>query len=51
MDSSMDNFKQKFIEEAVDLIDTLEKTVLELEENPADTDIVPRVFRIIPTLN
>ncbi len=50
MDSSMDNFKQKFIEEAVDLIDTLEKTVLELEENPGDIDIVQRVFRIMHTL-
>ena len=50
MDASLDNFKRKFIEEAVDLIDELEKTVLELEENTGDMDIVQRIFRIMHTL-
>ena len=50
MDASLDNFKKKFIEEAVDLIDELEKTVLELEENTGDMDIVQRIFRIMHTL-
>ncbi len=50
MDASLDNFKKKFIEEAVDLIDDLEKTVLELEENTGDMDIVQRIFRIMHTL-
>lgn len=50
MDASLDNFKRKFIEEAVDLIDDLEKTVLELEENTGDMDIVQRIFRIMHTL-
>lgn len=50
MDASLDNFKKKFIEEAVDLIDDLEKTVLELEDNTTDADIVQRIFRIMHTL-
>lgn len=50
MDASLDNFKKKFIEEAVDLIDDLEKAVLELEDNTHDADIVQRIFRIMHTL-
>ena len=46
----MDNFKKKFVEEAVDLIDGLEKTLLELEENPEDEAIVQKVFRVMHTL-
>ena len=50
MDANLDNFKKKFIEEAVDLIDDLEKAVLELEDNTTDADIVQRIFRIMHTL-
>lgn len=50
MDANLDNFKKKFIEEAVDLIDELEKAVLELEDNSNDLDIVQRIFRIMHTL-
>lgn len=50
MDASLDNFKKKFIEEAVDLVEDLEKAVLELEENTKDADIVQRIFRIMHTL-
>ena len=46
----MDNFKKKFIEEATDLIDGLEKSLLELEENPEDQTIVQQVFRVMHTL-
>ena len=46
----MDNFKKKFIEEATDLIDGLEKSLLELEENPDDQSIVQQVFRVMHTL-
>ncbi len=46
----MDNFKKKFVEEAVDLIDGLEKSLLELEENPEDQNIVQKVFRVMHTL-
>ena len=47
---AMDNFRRKFVEEASDLIDNLEATVLELEERPTDSSIVQRVFRIMHTL-
>ena len=47
---AMDNFRRKFVEEASDLIDNLEATVLELEDRPTDSSIVQRVFRIMHTL-
>ncbi len=50
MDASMDNFKRKFVEEAYELIDELEKAVLELEEDHQNPDLVQRVFRIMHTL-
>jgi two-component system chemotaxis sensor kinase CheA len=46
----MDNFKKKFVEEAIDLIDNLEKSLLELEENPEDQTIVQKIFRVMHTL-
>jgi two-component system chemotaxis sensor kinase CheA len=46
----MDNFKKKFIEEATDLIDGLEKSLLALEENPEDISLVQQVFRVMHTL-
>ena len=46
----MDNFKKKFVEEAFDLIDGLEKSLLLLEENPEDSSIIQKVFRIMHTL-
>ncbi len=46
----MDNFKRKFVEEAYELIDELEKAVLELEEDHENPDLVQRVFRIMHTL-
>jgi len=46
----MDNFKKKFIEEAFDLIDGLEKSLLVLEDSPEDSSIIQQVFRIMHTL-
>ncbi|HOP04203.1 MAG TPA: chemotaxis protein CheA [Tenuifilaceae bacterium] len=46
----MDNFKKKFVEEAVDLIDGLEKSLLALEESPDDMTLVQQVFRVMHTL-
>jgi len=46
----MDNFKQKFIEEATDLIDGLEKALLLLEQNPEDAGLIQQVFRVMHTL-
>ncbi|PLX13609.1 MAG: chemotaxis protein CheA [Marinilabiliales bacterium] len=46
----MDQFKQKFKEEATDLINDLEEALLLLEQNPNDKDIVERVFRAMHSL-
>jgi two-component system, chemotaxis family, sensor kinase CheA len=46
----MDNFKKKFIEEATDLIEGLEKALLLLEQNPEDVGIIQQVFRVMHTL-
>ncbi|MBN1990794.1 MAG: chemotaxis protein CheA [Bacteroidales bacterium] len=46
----MDNFKKKFIEEATDLIDGLEKALLALEENSDDPALIQQVFRVMHTL-
>lgn len=46
----MDNFKKKFVEEAVDLIDGLEKSLLALEDSPNDMTLVQQVFRVMHTL-
>jgi len=34
----MDNFQQKFIEEAIDLINNLEESLLTLEKKPGDSE-------------
>lgn len=46
----MDQFQAKFIEEANDLIATLEKTLLALEHNTEDKSLVEKVFRVMHTL-
>lgn len=46
----MDNFKKKFIEEATDLIENLEKSLLALEQNPNDQGLIQQVFRVMHTL-
>lgn len=46
----MDNFKKKFLEEATDLIEGLEKALLALEQNPEDAGLIQQVFRVMHTL-
>ncbi len=46
----MDSFKKKFVEEAGELIDKLEVSLLELEKNPEDASLIQQVFRIMHTL-
>lgn len=46
----MESFKQKFIEEAIDLINELESTLLLLEENISDKSLIERVFRVMHSL-
>lgn len=46
----MENFRDKFVDEANDLINDLEKTLLELEANPTNMDVIQSVFRVMHSL-
>lgn len=46
----MDKHQETFIEEARELLTSLEQSLLELEENPADMEVVGRVFRAMHTI-
>ncbi len=46
----MENFQQKFIEEANDLINELEITLLALEDDPQNNELVEKVFRVMHSL-
>lgn len=46
----MDQFQAKFIEEANDLIATLEKTLLALEQQTDDKSLIEKIFRVMHTL-
>ncbi|MFH0733500.1 MAG: chemotaxis protein CheA [bacterium] len=46
----MDVHRQAFIEEAVELLAELEKSLLELEENPTDKEIIAKIFRALHTI-
>lgn len=46
----IEQFKQKFIEEAHELIGNLEESLLTLEENPNDKECIEKVFRVMHTL-
>ncbi len=46
----MDNFKEAFRDEAYELLNRLESTLLELEANPKDTDQIMSVFRTMHTI-
>ncbi len=46
----MEQFRDKFIEEASDLINDLEKSLLELESNPNNPEIVQQIFRVMHSL-
>ncbi|MDC7127419.1 MAG: chemotaxis protein CheA [Spirochaetales bacterium] len=45
-----DQFKQAFIEESMELLSSLESRLLEMEEDPEDSEKVSAVFRIIHTI-
>ena len=45
-----DQFINTFKEEAHELLSTLEATLLELEENPLDRELVSAVFRVVHTI-
>ncbi|MDP4186608.1 MAG: chemotaxis protein CheA [Bacteroidota bacterium] len=46
----MENFKEKFKEEAIENINDLEKALLELESSPQDKELIERVFRAMHSL-
>jgi two-component system, chemotaxis family, sensor kinase CheA len=46
----MDNIRDRFLEEANDLVAELEKALLELENNPEDRSQIEKVFRVMHTL-
>lgn len=46
----MDNFKRKFVEEALDLINELETVLLRIEPNTEDKELIEQIFRIMHTL-
>ena len=45
-----DQFRQAFIEESMDLLNSLESRLLEMEEAPEDKEKISAVFRIIHTI-
>jgi len=46
----MDNHTQTFIEEAFELLADLEAALLELEEDPSNSELIGRVFRALHTI-
>lgn len=46
----MEKFRQKFVEEASDLINELEKVLLELENQPKNPDLIQQIFRVMHSL-
>lgn len=50
MDKYIDQFKDKFIEEASDILQELEKSLLLLEKKPKSKDLIDNVFRAMHTL-
>ncbi|MCX7986671.1 MAG: chemotaxis protein CheA [Bacteroidales bacterium] len=50
MDPILQKFRSKFIEEAYQLLDQLEKTLLELEQNQQNIDLIHAAFRAMHTL-
>jgi two-component system, chemotaxis family, sensor kinase CheA len=50
MDSTLHRFRDKFTEEANGLLDRLEKDLLDLENKPADQELVESAFRAMHTI-
>ncbi|MBW1989940.1 MAG: chemotaxis protein CheA [Deltaproteobacteria bacterium] len=49
-DDYLDIFQQSYREEALELLAELEDSLLEWEENPADPDLLDRIFRAVHTV-
>ncbi len=46
----LEQLKQKFIEEVIELLDKLEKDLLKLEKNTSDEKLVEEIFRVMHTI-
>jgi two-component system chemotaxis sensor kinase CheA len=46
----LEKFKQRFVEEVIELLNNLEKTLLLLEKNTEDNELISEVFRIMHTI-
>jgi two-component system chemotaxis sensor kinase CheA len=46
----IDNLQQVFIDEASEMLETLEKSLLQLETTPSDPDGIGKVFRVMHTV-
>lgn len=46
----MEKFREKFVEEANDLINELEKVLLELESQPNNAELIQQIFRVMHSL-
>jgi len=46
----MEDFKNKFIEDAIELVSKLESVLLDLENSPQDKELIQEVFRVMHTL-
>ena len=50
MTASLETFQSKFVEEATDNIEELEKALMALEQNGQQKDLLEQVFRIMHSL-
>ncbi len=48
--NDISKFKHLFIEEATNLLNSMEMIILKLEKNPTDLDIIQEVFRVMHTI-
>ena len=46
----MDDLVQEFLVESYENLDQLDRDLVDLEENPGDTDLLASVFRTIHTI-
>lgn len=46
----MDDFQKKYLEEATDLVNSLESTLLAIEKNTEDESLIEKIFRIMHSL-
>jgi len=46
----MERYQKKFIEEAKELLNSLESSLLELEQNPAKSSLINEIFRVMHSL-